>query len=104
MVDLVCFRKYGHNELDDPSFTNPVMYKKINSRQSVPDLYQEKLVNEEKLLDKSEIKAETAQFKSVLDESLAKVNNNTYTLEERNTFLQKQWSHNIAIRNIFFFF
>jgi probable 2-oxoglutarate dehydrogenase E1 component DHKTD1 len=93
VIDLVCFRKYGHNELDDPSFTNPLMYKKISGRKSVPDLYEEKLVNEEKVVEKSEIKAEAVRFRSVLDESLNKVLNNTYKLEDRNTFLRKQWAN-----------
>ncbi|XP_076179560.1 putative 2-oxoadipate dehydrogenase complex component E1 homolog isoform X2 [Ptiloglossa arizonensis] len=43
-VDLNCFRRWGHNELDDPSFTNPIIYKIINNRPSVPDRYLEKLV------------------------------------------------------------
>lgn len=43
LIDLLCFRRWGHNELDDPTFTNPVMYKTIHSRQSVPDLYLEQL-------------------------------------------------------------
>lgn len=39
VVDYICFRKWGHNEMDDPSFTNPVMYKVIRNRESIPDLY-----------------------------------------------------------------
>ncbi|XP_015428889.1 PREDICTED: probable 2-oxoglutarate dehydrogenase E1 component DHKTD1, mitochondrial [Dufourea novaeangliae] len=43
-VDLNCFRRWGHNELDDPLFTNPVIYKIIQNRSSVPDRYLDKLV------------------------------------------------------------
>ncbi|XP_057340582.1 probable 2-oxoglutarate dehydrogenase E1 component DHKTD1 homolog, mitochondrial [Microplitis mediator] len=42
-VDINCFRRWGHNELDDPTFTNPLIYKIIKSRKSVPDQYQEQL-------------------------------------------------------------
>uniref|UniRef100_A0A914UXX4 Transketolase-like pyrimidine-binding domain-containing protein n=1 Tax=Plectus sambesii TaxID=2011161 RepID=A0A914UXX4_9BILA len=45
-VNLICFRRWGHNELDDPSFTQPVMYGKIGARKSVPDTYAEWLVEE----------------------------------------------------------
>ena len=34
----------GHNELDEPAYTQPIMYQKIRSRQSVPQLYEDKLV------------------------------------------------------------
>ncbi|XP_076639220.1 putative 2-oxoadipate dehydrogenase complex component E1 homolog [Colletes latitarsis] len=43
-VDLNCFRRWGHNELDDPVITNPITYKIINNRPSVPDRYLEELV------------------------------------------------------------
>ncbi|XP_014218375.1 probable 2-oxoglutarate dehydrogenase E1 component DHKTD1 homolog, mitochondrial [Copidosoma floridanum] len=42
-VDLNCFRRWGHNELDDPTFTNPLRYKLINSRRSIPDRYLDEL-------------------------------------------------------------
>ncbi|XP_059479567.1 probable 2-oxoglutarate dehydrogenase E1 component DHKTD1 homolog, mitochondrial [Neocloeon triangulifer] len=42
-VDMNCFRRWGHNEVDDPSFTNPALYKIIDQQRSVPDLYVEKL-------------------------------------------------------------
>ena len=44
-VNLICFRRWGHNELDDPTFTNPALYSVINSRRSVPDLYRDQLVS-----------------------------------------------------------
>ncbi|XP_018349892.1 PREDICTED: probable 2-oxoglutarate dehydrogenase E1 component DHKTD1, mitochondrial isoform X2 [Trachymyrmex septentrionalis] len=44
-VDLNCFRRWGHNELDDPTITNPLMYKIIQNRASIPDRYAEKLID-----------------------------------------------------------
>jgi len=46
ILDLLTFRRWGHNELDEPSFTQPIMYKHIRSRMSVPKLYEEKIKNE----------------------------------------------------------
>ena len=92
VVDLVCFRKYGHNELDDPSFTNPLMYKLINARDSVPNNYEKTLVDEEKLVDKKQLSKEIGKFRSKLDDSLNNVLNGTYKIEPRNTYLNKKWS------------
>ncbi|NWH79908.1 DHTK1 dehydrogenase, partial [Piaya cayana] len=44
IVDLLCYRQWGHNELDEPFFTNPSMYKIIRSRKSIPDTYAEHLI------------------------------------------------------------
>jgi len=44
VVDMVCYRRHGHNEGDDPSYTQPLMYKRIEARRSVRKLYTETLV------------------------------------------------------------
>ena len=44
VIDLVCYRKHGHNEGDDPSYTQPLMYQRIDAKRSVRKLYTETLV------------------------------------------------------------
>ncbi|MGI8808664.1 MAG: multifunctional oxoglutarate decarboxylase/oxoglutarate dehydrogenase thiamine pyrophosphate-binding subunit/dihydrolipoyllysine-residue succinyltransferase subunit [Acidimicrobiales bacterium] len=44
VIDMVCYRRHGHNEGDDPSYTQPLMYKRIEARRSVRKLYTETLV------------------------------------------------------------
>ena len=46
VVDLIGYRRHGHNEADDPSYTQPVMYKKIRSHPSVAALFSEKILRE----------------------------------------------------------
>ncbi|XP_043980964.1 probable 2-oxoglutarate dehydrogenase E1 component DHKTD1, mitochondrial [Gambusia affinis] len=59
ILDLICYRQWGHNELDEPFFTNPAMYKIIRSRQSVPDSYSDQLISEGLMTE-----AERAEIKS----------------------------------------
>jgi 2-oxoglutarate dehydrogenase E1 component len=44
VIDMVCFRRHGHNEGDEPGFTQPLMYEKIKNRISIRELYTEQLV------------------------------------------------------------
>ncbi len=44
VIDMVCYRRHGHNEGDEPAFTQPIMYKKIQERKSVRELYTNNLV------------------------------------------------------------
>ncbi|KAI9173184.1 hypothetical protein H9P43_007315 [Blastocladiella emersonii ATCC 22665] len=46
ILDLIAFRRWGHNELDEPGFTQPKMYKVIRARESVPKGYEKKLIAE----------------------------------------------------------
>lgn len=45
VVDMICYRKHGHNEGDDPSYTQPLMYAKIKDKRTVRKIYTEALVN-----------------------------------------------------------
>lgn len=46
VIDLFCYRRHGHNEADEPMFTNPVMYKTIATHPTTREIYTKKLVNE----------------------------------------------------------
>ena len=46
VIDLICYRRHGHNEGDEPSFTQPSLYRKIRQRPSVRKLYTERLVEQ----------------------------------------------------------
>ena len=46
VIDMFCYRRFGHNEGDEPAFTQPLMYKKIRSHPSTLDIYAKKLIGE----------------------------------------------------------
>ncbi|MGD1072304.1 MAG: multifunctional oxoglutarate decarboxylase/oxoglutarate dehydrogenase thiamine pyrophosphate-binding subunit/dihydrolipoyllysine-residue succinyltransferase subunit, partial [Bryobacteraceae bacterium] len=56
VLDMICYRRHGHNETDDPAYTQPIMYRKIQTHPSVATQYADRLV-EEKLLTAAEAQA-----------------------------------------------
>jgi 2-oxoglutarate decarboxylase len=66
VIDMWCYRKWGHNEGDDPSFTQPLMYRKIKDRRSVRKRYLELLVNRGDL-SVEEAEESLKEFKERLD-------------------------------------
>ncbi|EJU02343.1 dehydrogenase E1 and transketolase domain-containing protein 1 [Dacryopinax primogenitus] len=87
VVDLITYRRWGHNELDEPAYTQPLMYEKIRSRKSVPKLYEEKL-EAEGVLDASGVNDLRSAYKDNLEKELTE--SATYTPVADH--LQEQWS------------
>ncbi len=66
VVDLVCYRRYGHNEGDEPSYTQPLLYAKIRNHSSVARLYGDVLVREG-VLSASQVEEVWVEAKQALD-------------------------------------
>jgi 2-oxoglutarate dehydrogenase E1 component len=70
VVDMVCYRRHGHNESDEPSFTQPIMYRKIRSHPTTVEIYSKRLI-EEGVIKQDEFDGMRAGYRARLDEELA---------------------------------
>ncbi len=68
VLDIVCYRRHGHNESDEPAFTQPTMYKAIRARPTTRTLYAERLVREG-VLDQAGAQAGWDAFQAQLEEA-----------------------------------
>ena len=66
VIDMICYRRFGHNEGDEPSFTQPLMYKKIRAHPTTLNIYGKKLV-QEGTLSESEFNKMNTDFKQLLE-------------------------------------
>ena len=88
VIDLICYRRRGHNEADEPSVTQPLMYKVISKHKTTQDLYAEKLVSEG-LITEAEVEALVERYRDALDRGAPLVSS---LVSEPNKSLFVDWS------------
>jgi 2-oxoglutarate dehydrogenase E1 component len=87
-IDILCYRKYGHNEGDEPRFTQPLLYKAINQHPNPRDIYSEKLI-EQGIFTPDEPKQLEKEFDVLLDQKL-EISKLNLKLKIRQ-FLKDEW-------------
>ncbi|AXO81095.1 2-oxoglutarate dehydrogenase E1 component [Olleya aquimaris] len=87
-IDLLGYRKYGHNEGDEPRFTQPKLYKVIAKHANPRDIYAEKLMSEG-IIDKGHVKQLEKDYKSSLEEKLEDSRKEDKTVI--TPFMEEQW-------------
>jgi 2-oxoglutarate dehydrogenase E1 component len=96
VIDLVCYRRHGHNEADEPAATQPLMYQIIRKKPTVRQLYADKLV-QEGVLSAADAAAMMEQYRSGLDEGKPQARaalgliGNRYTVDW-SEYLGADWS------------
>jgi 2-oxoglutarate dehydrogenase E1 component len=69
VIDMFCYRRHGHNEADEPAFTQPLMYARIKEHPRVTEVYANRLI-EEGLLTRADVDRMQADFRALLEDEL----------------------------------
>jgi 2-oxoglutarate dehydrogenase E1 component len=88
VIDMFCYRRHGHNEADEPAFTQPLMYQRIAKHPGVVEIYADRLIKEG-LFTAEEVEGLQAKFRSFLEEEFAA--GETYR-PNRADWLDGRWS------------
>jgi 2-oxoglutarate dehydrogenase E1 component len=96
VIDLICYRRLGHNEADEPAATQPLMYKTIRSLPSVRELYAKTLI-EQGVVSKESAQQMEKDYQQLLDQgnpvSRPVLNDSTYTYSGQwKKYLNQEWS------------
>ncbi len=83
VIDLVGYRKYGHNEIDEPMFTQPIMYSIIKKHANVLDIYSKQLI-EEGTVTKEEVQEVIDKYEQICEEAYKKA-------QEQKQVYHKHW-------------
>ena len=89
VIDIFCYRRFGHNEGDEPMFTNPLMYKRIKRHKTTLQLYTERLVKDG-LIPEGEIEDMKAAFQAHLNEEFEAAKDYK---PNKADWLDGRWSH-----------
>ena len=89
VIDMFCYRRFGHNEGDEPMFTNPIMYKKIKTHKTTLSLYTERLVKDG-LIPEGEIEDMKAAFQAHLNDEFEAAKEYK---PNKADWLDGRWSH-----------
>ncbi len=100
VVDMYCYRRYGHNETDEPSFTQPRLYKKIHAHPAVTKLFKDRMLQSGVLTAEEAAKLEK-EFRGQLEIALGEVRTSEVTskkdfhrgFEESTAIFQPPYSH-----------
>lgn len=95
-VDLLGYRKYGHNEGDEPRFTQPKLYKIIAKHQNPRDIYAAKLIASD-IIDAQYVKRLEEKYKAGLEESLEASRKKDFTVI--TPFLQNEWEGFVQVES-----
>jgi len=87
-IDMLGYRKYGHNEGDEPKFTQPLLYKAIAKHSNPRDIYAERLLSEG-VIDKGFVKKIEKEYKDQLEEKLE--DSRKIEKTEITPFMQNEW-------------
>jgi 2-oxoglutarate dehydrogenase E1 component len=87
-IDILCYRRHGHNESDEPRFTQPVLYKTIEKHRNPRDIYAEKLMAEG-VITKADFDKLDADFRNFLQERLNYVRNKPIVVSCHH--LEQEW-------------
>src|SRR5882724_3571521 len=88
VIDMFCYRRYGHNESDEPMFTQPLMYKQIGSHKTVKEVYAARL-EAEGVVSAAEVHAMDAALREKLDKALEAATNYK---PNKADWLEGKWS------------
>lgn len=94
-IDLLGYRKYGHNEGDEPRFTQPKLYKVIAKHENPRTIYTEKLI-QEGIIDNAYVKNLEAAYKASLEEELEDSRKEEKTVI--TPFMQYEWKDFVLVR------
>ncbi|XP_019874477.2 2-oxoglutarate dehydrogenase complex component E1 isoform X3 [Aethina tumida] len=89
VIDLVCYRRNGHNEIDEPMFTQPLMYRKIKSTKPCLDKYSEQLI-QEGVVTEEDVKQVKEKYDKICEEAFERARQETHI--KYKDWIDSPWS------------